>query len=132
MYFCYFCYYFPLEKGVALHLNKLESSSPKNALCHIWLKLALWFLRRWFFKFVNIFLLFPYYLPLEKGVALHLNNAWIPITQGCFVPSLFEIGPVVLERKMKMWKVYRQTDWWRITTDNRWSEKLTRDFSSVT
>ena len=34
----------------------------------------------------------------------------IPFTQECFVPSLVEIGPVVLEKKMKMWKVYRQTD----------------------
>ena len=33
---------------------------------------------------------------------LHLN----PFTQRCFVPSLVEIGPVVLEKKMKMWKVY--------------------------
>ena len=30
----------------------------------------------------------------------------IPFTQGCFVPSLVEIGPVVLEKKMKMGKVY--------------------------
>ena len=29
-----------------------------------------------------------------------------PFTQGCLVPSLVEIGPVVLEKKMKMWKVY--------------------------
>ena len=27
------------------------------------------------------------------------------------MPSLVEIRPVVLEKKMKMWKVYRQTDW---------------------
>ena len=26
------------------------------------------------------------------------------------MPSLIEIGPVVLEKKMKMWQVYRQTD----------------------
>ena len=26
------------------------------------------------------------------------------------MPSLVEICPVVLEKKMKMWKVYRQTD----------------------
>ena len=41
------------------------------------------------------------------------EQTWIPFTQGCFVPSLVEIGPVVpvvLEKKMKMWKVYRQTD----------------------
>ena len=52
--------------------------------------------------------------------------------QGCFVPSLVQIGPVVLEKKMKMWKVYRQTDGPtdRQTTDDRWSEKLTWAFSS--
>ena len=31
---------------------------------------------------------------------------WIPFTQRWFVPSFVEIGPVVLENKMKMWKVY--------------------------
>ena len=40
MYFC-----LPLEKGMALHLNKLESSSPKNILWQVWLKLYLWFWR---------------------------------------------------------------------------------------
>ena len=31
---------------MVLHLNKLESPSPKNALCQVWLKLANWFWRR--------------------------------------------------------------------------------------
>ena len=64
--------YLPLENGGALHLNNLESSSPKDALCQVWLKLAQWFLRRWFFIFVNVFSLFRNYLPLEKSVNLHL------------------------------------------------------------
>ena len=38
-----FRYYLPLEKGVALHLMKLESTLPKNTLCQVRLKLALWF-----------------------------------------------------------------------------------------
>ena len=66
--------YLPLEKGVALHLNKLEYPSPKDALCQVWLKLALWFLRRRFFNFVNVFSLFRNYLPLGKGMVLHLNK----------------------------------------------------------
>ena len=33
-------------KRQALHLNKLESSLPKNALFQVWLKLAQWFWRR--------------------------------------------------------------------------------------
>ena len=47
-------------------------SHPKYALCQVWLKLALWYLRR-FLKLVNVFSLFPYYLPLEMGGVLHLN-----------------------------------------------------------
>ena len=54
-------------------LNKLESPSPKDALCQVWLILAQWFWRRRFFNFVNVFSLFRYYLPLEKDGALHLN-----------------------------------------------------------
>ena len=37
--------YLPIGKGRALHLN-FEPLSPKNALCQVWLKLALWFWRR--------------------------------------------------------------------------------------
>ena len=33
------------------------------------------------------------YLTVEKGLALHLN-------QRCFVPSLFESEPMVLEKKI--------------------------------
>ena len=38
------------------------------------------------------------------------EQTWITFIQGCIVPSLVEIGPVVLEKKMKMWKDYKQTD----------------------
>ena len=143
---------------MALHLNIFESHSSKDTLCQVWLKLDQWFWRR-FLKVVNLFLLFPNYLPFGKGMALHLNKfespsskntlcqvwlkldqwfwrrrfweglspsfeqTWIPFIKGYFVPSLVETGPVVLEYKMKMWKVYRQID--RQTTDDRWSEKLT-------
>ena len=42
----WFCYYLHLERGEALHLNKLESSAPTDALCWVWLKLAQSFWRR--------------------------------------------------------------------------------------
>ena len=70
--------YLPLEKGGTLHLYKLESPSPKDALCQVWLKLAYWFWRRRFLKFVNLFSLFRNYLPLEKGGALLLNKLESP------------------------------------------------------
>ena len=69
-----FCTYLPLEKGGAHHLNKLDSPSPKDALCQVWLKLAQWFWRRRFFNFVNVLMLFHNYVPLEKGMVLHLIN----------------------------------------------------------
>ena len=59
--------YLPLEKRGARHMNKLESPSPKDALCQVWLKLAQWFWRGRFLNFVNEFSLFRNYLPLEKG-----------------------------------------------------------------
>ena len=72
MYFCYFNNYnLPLEKGMALHLNKLESSSVQN----VWLKLAQWFLRGRFLKILMYFCyVFCYNPPLEKGGALLLNR----------------------------------------------------------
>ena len=44
--FSIFRNYLPLEKSNALHLNKLEFFSPKDALCLFWLKLAKKFWRR--------------------------------------------------------------------------------------
>ena len=44
--FSQFRNYLPLGKGKNPYLNKLESPSPKDALCQVWLKLAQWFWRR--------------------------------------------------------------------------------------
>ena len=44
-----------------------------------------------------------------RGRSPSLAHTWIPFTKGCFVPSSIEIGTVVLEKKIKMWKVYGQT-----------------------
>ena len=38
--FSQFRYYLPLEKGGVLHLKKVESPSPKDSLCQVWLKRA--------------------------------------------------------------------------------------------
>ena len=65
-----------------------------------WLSGFWWFWRRRFLNSVNLFSLFRNYLPLEKGVALHLNKFELPSPNGCFVPSLVEISPVVLEKKI--------------------------------
>ena len=88
-------HYLHYGNWMVFRLNKLESLSPKDALCQICLKLAQRFWRR-FLNFVNVFSLFRNYLPLEK----------------------VEIGPVVLEKKSKIEQVYRQTD---RQTERRWT-----------
>ena len=65
-------YYLPLKKCMALNLNKFEFPLPKNTLCHVWLKFAQRFWRK-FSKVVNIFN-FYYYLPLEKGQGLSIER----------------------------------------------------------
>ena len=99
-FFWLFRNYLPLEIGGALHLNKLESPSPKNALSQGWLKLVQWFLKRRFFNFVDVFSLFRNYLPLEKNRDLHLISIWVRFTKRCIVTNFVEIGPVVLEKKI--------------------------------
>ena len=78
MYFPYFVIISPLEKGVALHLNKLESTLPKDALCQVWLKLAQWFWRGRFLNFINVFSPLRNYLTLEKSRTLYLNTLKSP------------------------------------------------------
>ena len=46
--------------------------------------------------------------PPRKGHGPSFEQTWIPITQGCFVPNLVEIGPMVFEKKLKMCKVYKR------------------------
>ena len=91
--FSLFRNYLPLEKGGAIHLKKNDYPSVKDDFCQVWLKLAQWFWSRRFINFVNVFFLFRNYLPLEKGTC-------VPFTKGCFVLSLVEIGPIVLEKKI--------------------------------
>ena len=43
-------------------------------------------------------------------MALHLNKLASPSRKKNVVPSLVEIGPVVVEKKMKIGKMYRQID----------------------
>ena len=83
MHFHNFAIIFPC---VALHSNKYEFPSPKDGMCQFWLKLAEWFRRRESLNFVNVFLLFYFYLPLERDIAPYLKNRGSPLSQKSFVP----------------------------------------------
>ena len=58
---------------------KHESSSPKEALCQGWLKMARWFWRR-LLNFINVSFLND--LPLEIGGVLHFNKLESPLPKG--------------------------------------------------
>ena len=72
--FSLFHYYLPLEKGMALYLNKHELPSPKDTLCQVWMKLAHFFWRRRFFRIGQYIFTIHNYLPMEKSRVLHLNK----------------------------------------------------------
>ena len=57
----------PLGKRCGPSFVQIESSSPKDDFCQVWLKLTPWFWRRKFLNFVNEFLVFRNYLTLKKG-----------------------------------------------------------------
>ena len=71
------------------HLNKLKSSSPRDAFYQVWLKLAQWFYRRRFLNFHYFVIISPW---IRAGTFI-----WINFIQGCFVLSKVEIGRLVLE-----------------------------------
>ena len=93
-------YYLLYENWLVLHLNKLESHSPKDALCQISLKLAKRFWRGRFLIFRKCIFAFWKLSPLGKGQSPSFEQTWIPFTQECIVQSLVEIGPLLLEKKI--------------------------------
>lgn len=82
--FCYLYMYLPLEKDKAVHFNKSKSPSTKDAI-------ELSFDENVLERILNVpFLLF---FSLEMILTLHLKLS---------LKDAVKIGPVVLERKMKM------------------------------
>ena len=94
----YFHYYRPLEKGRAMHLNKLTQGCFVPSLVeigHVVLEKKIFLFRLCIFAISLL-------SPLEKGQDPSFEQTCMIFTQTCFVPSLVEIGLVVLEKKMKM------------------------------
>ena len=115
MYFCHFAIISPW-KNLIHPFNELEFLSPKNKIwilftkkCFVtsFVEIGPVILEDKIFKCgQRIFaLLLLFHLWKKCDPAFKQN--WFPLT---FVPKLVEIGQVVLEKNMKMWKVYRLTD----------------------
>ena len=83
---------------MVLHLNKLESPTPKDALWQVWLKLVQWFLRR---RFLNLSMYFCYFIIFCPS----FEQTWNPSPKD----ALCQVWLVLL-KKMKMWKVYDNTN----------------------
>ena len=77
---------------MVLHLKKLESSAPMDALCQDCLKLVQWFWRRGYLYFVNVFSLFRNNIPFEKGGALHLNKLESPSPKNAVCQVCLELA----------------------------------------
>ena len=109
-----------MEKGLALHLNKIEFPLPKNTLYQVWLILVLWFWRRRFLNIVNVLSLICNYLPWKGVWSLTSPPHMLCAKYDWNWPS----GSGEEDENMES----LQTD--GCTTDNRPSEKLTWTFSS--
>ena len=71
-----------LGKERALHLNKLESPSSKDALCPGLFEIGLVFLGKKFLNFLHLFSLYYFFSPpppLERGMALYLKKKLNPL-----------------------------------------------------
>ena len=83
-------------KGCDILFEVAEALLPKCALCQVWWKSVQWLRRK---KILN----FCYYLnisPWERLWHSVEKNCCITFTHKCFVLSLVEIYPVVLEKKI--------------------------------
>ena len=112
--FSVFRNYLPSKKEGALHMIKVESPSPKDALSQVWLKLAQWFWRRRSLNYVNVFSLFRNYLLLETGRALHLNKLESPLPKDALCQVWLKLAQWFWRRRWKCEKFTKTTT----TTDN--------------
>ena len=102
IYFFYFVIVSTWKRAGSLPLTNLNPLNPTMNCAEFgwhWLNGSgeedIWISSMYFHYFV-----ITLHLPLGKGRGPSFEQIWIPFTQGCSVPSLAEIGPVVLEKKI--------------------------------
>ena len=123
----------PLEKRVSLLKIKLNTHHLRVYCAKFSKNSPSGYGEEDFFNIVNVFLLFRNYVLLVNGRDQSFEQTLIPFTQRCSVPSIVEICPVVLEKKMKMEKFTTPTTTTTSTTADNGQimiKKLTLAFSS--
>jgi hypothetical protein len=83
---------------LALYLNNLEFPIPKDDLYQVWLKLASWFSRIYFFRHKHEYG-FPYHHPSQPQGIMILKT-WIYIISESFHVNMNYSGSVVLKKKL--------------------------------
>lgn len=98
-FFCYFVLICPLKKDIFTNLNFRH---PR--MLWVWLKLTQRSCGE-FLKSRQCIFAFSLYPPFGKRRWTSFEHNWKnPSPMGVFVPSLGDIAPVVLEKRMKLWR----------------------------
>ena len=104
MYFCNFVITSPW-KGRGPSFEQTWIFFTKGYFMPSFLEIVPLVLKKMIFQLCQCILAILKLSPLGKERGPSFEQTWIPFTQRWFVFSLVEIDPVVLEKKMKMWKV---------------------------
>ena len=102
--------WYPLKKGRGPSFEQTWIPITQGCLVLSSVEISQVVLKKKIFKVQQFMFAISLSSPLKKGRGPSFEQTWIPITQGCFEPSLVKIGPVVLKKKSKIGKVYRRTD----------------------
>ena len=106
MHFCFFIIISPWKRTGPFIWTHVGSFHPKMLCAKFsWNWSCVVLEKKIIFYFLNVLLLFRN-SPLGKGQGPPFEQTRISLTQRCFEASLVEIDPLVLEKKMNMWKVY--------------------------
>jgi len=87
------------------YLNKRKSPYPGMIHARYQCILAIGSWKEDYWRFIKIVLIWP-----QNGPAPLFEQIWIPIPQAHFLPSLLEIGIVILEKKLFEGKIWRRMD----------------------
>jgi hypothetical protein len=68
----------PLRSGPGFYFEQFRIPFTQGKFVPSLIEIGMLVLKK-IFKIVSVFLLFPYYLPLEYGVALHMNKSDSPL-----------------------------------------------------
>ena len=120
--------YLPLQKGMAVFLNKIEFLFHKDTLCQVWLKLTQCFLRSFFLIYFHYFVIITSW---KKGRGASVNKLEIPLPNELkMLWAMFRWNwscASGADENVKNLKLRQRRQW---TTDAFWSEKLISAFGS--